>query len=135
MVKTKYVMARVTMTGLPPIYCDGLKVTDDQAVEDEFYGGSADRLSQTWKKRTVKVELINPRDHMALNQFIYACRRGASATVTGFAEDENGNMKALERVDGFTVPGRERSIGNFDAVKLVIKGSADNTEPLAATYD
>lgn len=135
MVKTRYVMARVTMVGVTPIYCDGLKVTDEQAVEDEHHGGSADRLSVTWKKRSVKFELLNPRDHMALNQVIYRCRRGEDFTITGFGEDENGNMKALERVDNAIIPGRERTIGNFDAVKLVIKGSADNTEPIAATYD
>ena len=134
MSKTKYVLARVTMTGVPSFYCDGLKIKDEFATEDEHHGGSSNRLSVTFKKRKVEFELVNPRDHMSLNQIAYRCRKGETFTITAFGEDEKGVFRALERLDGCIIPGRERTIGAFDAVKFTVKGTADNAEPLDATY-
>ena len=100
MAKTKFVLARVTMTGVTPFYSDGIKIKDNYAITDEFHGGSHQRLSTTWKQRKVEFELINPRDHLGLLQVAERCRMGETFTITVFGEDEKGVFRAVHRVDG-----------------------------------
>lgn len=135
MVKTPYVLAKVTATKLPPFYCDGGEIDDTIKVSDEFEGSSQNRLSQTHGERTVKWKLNNVQDHMSLNLLAYRCRKGEDFTITWFGEDSKGVFRALERTDGCSAPNRKRVFGGFKPVQLTIDGTADNTEPIKATYD
>jgi hypothetical protein len=134
MVKTPYVLAQVTMTGITPFYCLGGNIDDETKTTDEYHGGSSDRLSETQGQRTVKWSLDGPLDHMSLNLLAYQCRAGFTFTITWFGQDANGVFRALERTDGCSSLNRKRTFGSFKNVGLTIAGSADNTEPLLATY-
>jgi hypothetical protein len=134
MVKTPYVLAKITATGLPPIYCDGGEIDDQMKSSNEFHGGSHDRLSETLGERTVTWKLTNPMDHLSLNLLAYQCRAGFTFTISWFGEDTSGVFRQLERTDGCSVVDRKRDFGSFKAVQLTCNGTADNTEPLLASY-
>lgn len=136
MVKTPYVLARCTISSIAtPVYCDGGEVDDTMKTDDEHHGGDHNRLSVTFQERSVKFKLVKPRDHMALNLMCYRSRKGESFTIIFFGEDSKGVFRALERLDGCVVPDRKRKFGSFKAVELEIDGSADNAEPILASYD
>jgi hypothetical protein len=134
MVKTPYVLAKVTMTGLPPFYCDGGEIDDQMKATNEFHGGSHNRISETQGERTVTYKLTNPMDHMSLNMLAYKCRQGFTFTISWFGEDTAGVFRQLERTDGCSTLNRKRTFGSFKAVQLTVDGTADNTEPILASY-
>lgn len=132
---TRYNIIQVRMTGLKPFYAKGIKIKDEMKAEREYHSGSHDALSITLKEREVEFEIQEPKDHAELNQISYRCRNGESFTIVCLGRDENGNMVALERLDGCVIPSRERTFGDHDAVKLGIKGWALNTTPLESSYE
>jgi hypothetical protein len=132
---TSYVLCQVRIEGLDAFFCNGLKVTDDTESTAEYQGGSRDLFGITFKKRKIKFEILEPKDHAQLNQLRDMCvEEGKTFTIIAFGQNAKGNWEAMERLEGCTISGRERTIGNFEAPKLSVKGVAAKCTPVKASY-
>lgn len=131
-----YTLCKVMAEGIPPFYCDGIKISDDTEIEREFHGASHELFAYTYKKRNIDFELIEPRDHAALNDIARKCREEKFVfTIVAMSETETGDFVPMERLEGCVIPGRDRTLGNHDTPKLAIKGYAARTMPIRSARE
>lgn len=124
---TEYNLVQIQIEGVKPFFCQGIRISDNMETEQRHHGASHDPFKTTLKKRNVEFEILEPADHADLQNITMRCRRGETFTIIALGEDKNQNWKALERLEGCIIPSRERTLGNLDAIKIGIKGTAQDS--------
>lgn len=124
---TEYNLVQIQMEGVKPFFCQGIRISDNMESEQRYQGASHDPYKTTLKKRNIEFEILEPADHADLQNVALRCRQGESFTIVALGEDKNGMWKALERLEGCIIPSRERTLGNLDAIKVGIKGTAQDS--------
>lgn len=133
---TEYTLAQVRIENFPPFYCDGMKITDDRESELKYHGASRKPFQRTQKKEKIEWEMLEPRDHASLHRAHQLCKNeGKTFTMTILAQNNKGEWKVMERLDDCDIPGIERTIGNFEAIKLSIKGTALDREVITTEFE
>lgn len=133
---TKYTLCQIRIEGMKPFFANGIKLSEEVETESQYHGASRNPFSVIFKKRKIEFEILEPEDHAQLNTIHRRCvDDGEFFTIIGFAQDENKNWVAMEKLSGCVIPGRERTLGQHESIKLGIKGFAMDTEPINAAYD
>lgn len=130
----EYTLAEVRIPGKDPILCKGIEVTEDVKYERLYHSGSRDARSINLQQREIEFELKEPFDQQQLNTLIQTSLKGECFTIICLAQNNQGKMEALERLDGCVITNRVRSIGDHKPPELKLKGVALNTTPLKSAH-